>query len=130
MARLNKKCMCCSTRYSYCPGCSRVDQLAPYWKSQFCSSECKNLWESLVKYNMKLLTKADAKYVISSLELKPIESYAKCVQRDYAIVMADENEPNSVEIQRIDQVIDIPVVMNETAATIIDKLHGVVTENE
>ena len=93
----NRQCLCCSEKFSYCPDCSRADKLAPAWKSQFCSEDCMILWTFLSKYNMNLVSKAEAKEVISSIELKPIESYAKCVQRDLKIIFAEEKKPRKIK---------------------------------
>ncbi len=90
MASKNRKCLSCGTKYSYCPSCSRVDALEPSWKSEFCSETCMALWTTLTKYNMEFLTKDEAKDIVSSLDLEPIDIYANCVQRDYAKVMAEE----------------------------------------
>ena len=93
MAIKERKCLSCSTAYKYCPNCSRVDALAPSWKSQFCSEPCMTLWTTLTKFGMDRLTKQEAKSIISELDLKPIESYVSCVQKDYAKVMEEEKKP-------------------------------------
>ena len=127
MAVLNKKCSCCSTRYSYCPSCSRQDALKPTYFDQFCCETCKDLWLTLTRYNMNRLTKAEAKAIISELDLKPIDSYVQCVQRDYAKVMAEEKKPKRgkrIEIKPIDEVIDVE-------SSVIEESHEVVLqENE
>ena len=122
MATKNRKCFCCSEIYSYCPDCSRTDALAPSWKSEFCSETCMTLWSTLTKFGMDRLTKLEAKSIISDLELKPIDSYAQCVQRDYAKVMKEEKKPKRgkrVEIQPIDEKADIPT---EDINSIIEEL--------
>lgn len=110
MAQLNKTCLCCSIRYSYCPSCSRADKLAPTWKSEFCSEPCMTLWTTLTKYNMNMFTKAEAKSIISDLDLKPIDAYVACVKRDYDKVMAEDKKPKRgkrIEIKPVDEVIEI-----------------------
>lgn len=103
----NRKCTACGTKYSYCPSCSRADALKPAYFAEFCSESCATLWSILTKYNMELTTKDEAKEIISSLDLKPIDTYAACVQRDYAKVMAEERKsrkfkkPDPVEIEPI-----------------------------
>lgn len=115
MAILNKKCACCSSRYSYCPSCSRQDALKPTYFDQFCSETCKDLWLTLTRYNMNRIIKSEAKSIISELDLKPIDSYVDCVQRDYAKVMAEEKKPKRnkrIEVQLVDEVTEVaePVV--------------------
>lgn len=122
MATKNRKCFCCSEIYSYCPDCSRTDKLAPSWKAEFCSESCMTLWTTLTKYGMDRITKSEGKSIISALDLKPIESYAQCVQRDYAKVMAEEKKPKRgkrVEIQPIDEKADIPT---EVIDSVIEEL--------
>lgn len=106
----NRKCGSCSTSYSYCPDCSRADRLAPAWKSQFCSEDCMTLWMTLVDYNMSNLTKDEAKEIVSSLNLKPIDVYVACVQRDYAKVMAEEKK--SRKIKKFGPVIEFEPIIN------------------
>ncbi len=130
MAHLNKKCLCDNTKYSYCPDCSHADALKPTWYSEFCSESCMTLWTTLTKFGMNMLSKSEAKEIISNLDLKPIDAYVACVQRDYNKVMADEKKPKRgkrIEFQPIDDVMDIEPVIE----TIIEESHEVVKqENE
>lgn len=117
----NKRCLACRESYSYCPDCSRVDKLAPTWKSQFCSEECATLWSTLTKYNMELTTKDEAKEIISSLDLKPIDTYVACVKRDYEKVMAEEKKPR--KIKRPEPVVELeePIVKPEPVEVQIEQ---------
>jgi hypothetical protein len=134
MAQLNKKCLCCGTKYSYCPTCSRADALKPAWYSEFCSEVCKELWLTLTRYNMKRLTKLDAKSIISSLDLKPTDAYVECVKRDYAKIMAEDpkhKRGKRIEIEPIDEVSDVkPTIVEEIIKQVVDKSHEVVIEKE
>ena len=106
----NRKCLACGSKYSYCPDCSRADALKPTWYGEFCGESCKELWLTLTRYNMNRLTKAEAKSIISDLDLNSIDSYVDCVQRDYAKVMAEEKKPKRgkrIEVQPVDEVADI-----------------------
>lgn len=122
MARLNKQCLACKTKYSHCPDCSRADSLKPSWSSEFCSESCKDLWLTLIRYNMGVHSKHEAQAIISALDLKPIDTYAECVKRDYAKVMAPDPKPKRgrrIEIKPVDD------------AMIIEESHVVVEkENE
>nr|DAH39509.1 MAG TPA: hypothetical protein [Caudoviricetes sp.] len=127
MAKLNRKCLCCSTRYSYCPSCSRADALLPTWHAEFCSEECMTLWQTATKYNMNKLTKSEAKGIISNLQLKPVSEYVTCVQRDLENILKEEPKPKRgkrIEVQPIDEFVGI-------IPTSIEKLCEVVKqENE
>lgn len=119
MASINRKCLSCNEKYSYCPSCSRVDALQPSWKSEFCSEQCMSLWTTLTKYNMEFILKDEAKSIISALDLKPIESYVSCVQRDYAKVMAEERKPRKAHK---------PIIEQAEIEMVIEPSHEVVTE--
>ena len=133
MARLNKTCYACQTKYSYCPSCSRADAMKPSWASEFCSESCKDLWTALTKYNMAMISKSEAKSIILKLDLKPIDNYTACVQRDYTKVMAEEKKPKRnkrIEIKPIDEFIGLePVVVNEVLPA-VEESHEVVIEKE
>lgn len=141
------KCIACGTKYSYCPDCSRADALKPTWYNDFCDESCKDLWYTLTRYNMSLITKSEAKSAILELNLKPIESYSQFVQRDYAKVMAEEKKPKRgkrTEIKPIDDAMDVELeivqsVVNESieieqqvvAESAVEAIHEVVKqENE
>lgn len=90
--RKNRKCICCSTEYSYCPNCGGPDKLKPSWYSEFCSEDCKDLWMTATKFNMGMVEKKDAKEIISALSLKDKSEYAKCVQTDLDNIFKDEEK--------------------------------------
>lgn len=80
------------------------------------------LWTALTKYNMELATKDEAKEIISALDLKPIETYAACVQRDYAKVMVEEKKPRRARpvvvetpvMEQVEQIIaeEVPAIID------------------
>ncbi|MGN5456808.1 MAG: hypothetical protein ACI4XN_12505 [Candidatus Kurthia intestinigallinarum] len=121
----NRQCLACNTKYSYCPDCSHADKLAPSWKAMFCSEDCMMLWTTLTKFGMNKLTKSEAKSIISELDLKPIGTYVNCVQRDYAIVMADEKKTRKLQKK-------VELVAQESEQQeIVETVHEVVKqENE
>lgn len=124
----NRKCFSCQTSYSYCPNCSGADRFAPSWRAEFCSETCKDLWVTLTKFGMSMLTKSEAKSIISELDLKPIDTYAQCVQRDYAKVMTVDKKPKRgkrVDIQPIDEKADI---QTEIIESVIEKNIEIKTE--
>lgn len=130
----NRQCLACKTGYSYCPSCSRADKLAPAWKEQFCSEDCMTLWMTLTRYNMDRLSKSEAKEIISSLNLKPIDVYVDCVKRDYNKVFEPEKKfkrNKRIEIKPIDEFADIePVIEIEQPTEVAEQAHEVVFEKE
>lgn len=135
MAAKNKKCLACSTKYSYCPSCSKADALKPSYFSEFCSTECMTLWTTCTRYNLNKLTKPEAKAIISALPLKPVEQYANCVQRDLGVILAEEPKPKAKRSKRaalpvIDEAIpeEVKPAVNEIIEEIIDNQSVVTTE--
>lgn len=106
----NRKCLSCSTKFSYCPDCSRKDALKPSWASEFCCEDCKTIWTTATKYNLNKMTKAEAKSIISALALKPIEQYTECVQKDLANILAEDPKPKRTK--KAEPKISEPVAAN------------------
>lgn len=115
----NKKCQACGTAYSYCPSCSRADALKPSYFSEFCSSECKDLWYTATIFNMNKLTKAEAKAIISALALKPADQYVACIQRDLKNIMFEEPkaEPKPKRTRKVE-----PKLPKVAAPTIVEEV--------
>lgn len=108
----NRKCYCCGEKYSYCPDCSKKDALAPTWKSEFCSETCKDLWQTATRYNMNKISKTEAKSIISKLDLKPVEQYSSCIQRDLGVILAKDPKPKrtkKVESPVVDEALTVTV---------------------
>ena len=121
----NKQCLSCSTKYSHCPDCSKVDALKPSWASEFCSEECMVIWKTATKHNLGMISKSDAKSIVSELSLKPTEQYVKCIQRDLAKILAEDPKPKRgkrVLMPVIDEAISCEATNDavETTAKIID----------
>lgn len=111
MARRDRKCLCCGAQYSYCPTCS-VDKAKPTWMTEFCSESCKELFETATKYNLKKLTKSEAKVIIEKLELKERSAYVSCVQQDLENILAKEP---AVKKEAAPSLVKEAVVKQETA---------------
>ena len=69
---------------------------------------------------MGKLTKAEAKAIISAIDLKPAEQYVSCIQRDLKKIMAEE--PKSKRTKKAELKLPEPVV----APTIIEEVTSVV----
>lgn len=117
MVKLNKTCIACKTKYSYCPTCSRADALKPTWYSEFCSEPCKDIWTTATKYNMNMLTKDEAKAIISNIDLKPIDAYVSCIQKDYANIMAEDKK--SRKVKKFEPVVVEEIAIEEIAEPVV-----------
>ena len=126
MAIKTRKCLSCGTKYDFCPDCCSVDRLAPAWKSEFCCSDCKDLWSTATKFNMGKLTKAEAKAIISALDLKPAEQYVACIQRDLKNIMFEEPKPKRTK--KIEPKLPEPVVSSTVLEEVTPVVEPVLTE--
>lgn len=87
MAKKNKVCLTCGTNYSYCNNCNQKD---PSWMAEFHSENCKNIFDICTRYNMELLSKADAKVVLEKCDLSNKANFKEYVQRDLKAIFAED----------------------------------------
>lgn len=87
MARKNRRCACCGATYEYCPTCGN-GQVKPSWMSEFCSEDCKTLFEIATKFNLGIITKETAQAELETLNLKPTEAYTEVLQKDIKSIKA------------------------------------------
>ena len=87
MAKKNRKCSTCGTKYSYCPNC---DRNAPSWMAGFHTENCKNIFQLCTQYNVGLLTKEQAQEALNACDLSNKENFAECIQRDFKNIFAEE----------------------------------------
>lgn len=73
-----RKCIVCGKTYEYCPRCKQYAS-SPKWKINFCSEDCKNIFEVIDKFIFKHISAEDAKkelnntkVVINNDELKKV----------------------------------------------------------
>jgi hypothetical protein len=66
---------------------------------------------------MNLMTKDEARSIITNLDLKPISSYVACVQRDYAKVMS-----NPKRAKKIKPVVDSVVETESVVETAVEQV--------
>jgi hypothetical protein len=92
------------------------------------------LWTTATKFNLGKLTKPEAKSIISELSLKPIDAYAKCVQRDLITILTDEPKPKRGKRAEMKIIIDevaqptIPVEVAPIDVSVEETIHEVVNE--
>lgn len=90
MAKLNRKCIICGTRYSYCPHCSE-DTNKPTWMAIFCGENCKDIYTTLDDFRDGRISREDAQTVLNGLDLSPIEKLPKNFQEIFNEIMVEEN---------------------------------------
>lgn len=112
MAKLNRKCIICGTRYSYCPHCSE-DTNKPTWMAIFCGENCKDIYTTLDDFRDGRISREDAQTVLNGLDLSPIEKLPKNFQEIFneIIVKKDieamdetvEDTADAVDITKFDK---------------------------
>lgn len=80
MAKLNKTCTVCGTKYSYCPVCS-ADNSKPSWMNMFCSENCKDLFQAATDYYAGELEPGKAKVIVEKSDLSNKENFKPSVQK-------------------------------------------------
>ena len=68
MIKDNKICILCGKKYSFCNRCEEYDHL-PRWMAIYCSENCKNIFNTISGYNMKLKTKEEAASALGECDL-------------------------------------------------------------
>lgn len=120
MARKNRECLTCGTKYSYCPSCNRKE---PHWMAEFHDENCKNILQICTQYNIGLLTKEQAKEALNACDLSNKENFNQSIQRDFANIFAEEPKKRGKRSEA--HIIDEPA-----PEVVVEDLHEVVsTEN-
>lgn len=144
MGRRTRECYLCGEKYSYCPTCSQ-DKTKPTWMAEFHEVNCKTIFQTCTDFNMKLLTKDEAKKVLSDCNLSNKESFRSSVQKTLGAIFAEDKKPaveKTAKAPVAPKAAKTPVVEKTEAASIIEKTetipapekakieHEVVTETE
>ena len=81
MAKRNRICYSCGTKYEYCPSCA-IDFSKPKWMFCFCCEECKDVFEVLSNYNTAgaEVTKDDVKQVLKKHNVENFDKYNDDIQ--------------------------------------------------
>ena len=80
MNNLNKTCVICGNKYSYCPSCGK-DRNKPFWMSSFCSENCKNIYEVVARYGMNKIHGDEAIEILNTCDLSSKEYFTTSTQR-------------------------------------------------
>lgn len=89
MAKLNKECILCKTKYSFCNRCAEYDHL-PRWMGIYCSDNCRTIFMTLTDYSFKHLSKEDAKRILDTCDLSKKDVYHESTQKILNEVYTEE----------------------------------------
>lgn len=90
MSRKTRECYLCGEKYQYCPTCSQ-DRMKPSWMAEFHNENCKNIFDICTRFNMQLMSKAEAQAALNTCDLSNKVNFKDYVQRDLANIFANEN---------------------------------------
>ena len=81
MAKRNRVCYSCGTKYEYCPSCAS-DYLKPKWMFCFCCEECRDIFGVLSNYNTvgSEVTKDDVKELLKKYNIKDFNKFNNDIQ--------------------------------------------------
>lgn len=129
MGRRNRECYLCGQDYLYCPTCSQ-DKMKPAWMSEFHSENCKNIFDIATRFNMQLLTKAEAKEAMEKCDLSNKENFKSYVQRDLDVIFEEEPIVVAVEAEIKEVSKDKAIVETCLKGSNKKKSHEVVIKKE
>ena len=88
MSRLNKTCIVCGKKYSYCNGCNINE---PSWKNIYCCSNCREIYHVVSEYNSQQISLKEASKRLSLCDLSEIDNFGKDYKRLIFEIQAYEN---------------------------------------
>ena len=92
MGRRTRECYLCGEKYHYCPTCSQ-DKGKPTWMIEFHEENCKTVFQICTDFNMKFLTKDEAKESLSKCNLSNKSNFRASVQNTLATIFAEDPKP-------------------------------------
>lgn len=121
MARGQRTCVTCGTKYSYCPQCAE-DQNKPTWMFAWHDLECKNVWDIICKYKNGHVPKEETIKQLNGTITNNIKFTAD-IEDDIKNICFEENKAQETTKEPI----EIPVVSNKHMNQ--KKTKRIVTEN-
>ena len=95
MGKLNRTCIICGKKYSYCNNC-QSDANKPTWYFIFDSQNCHDIYEVCTQYRDKEITVAQAYEKISKLDISDIKNFAESTRKQIEEIMSKGKDVKSV----------------------------------
>lgn len=77
MSTVNRKCKVCGKEFYFCPNCGNVKK--PKWHANYCSENCKAIFDVAVSFNLGNITKEEASSILKGCEIK-LSDYPEEIQ--------------------------------------------------
>lgn len=90
MAKLNKECIVCGKKYSFCNSCNE-DLNRPFWMNDFHDENCKNIYHACAGYSAKHKTKEEARKILDECDLSDKASFTPITQKLIAEIYLSED---------------------------------------
>ena len=114
MGRRSRECYLCGEKYSYCPTCSQ-DKVKPTWMVEFHNENCKTIFDICTRFNMKLLTKDEAKEALSKCDLSNKANFKDYAQKDIANIFVEDKKP------AVEKAVKTPVAPKSAKTPVVEK---------
>lgn len=115
MGRRTRECYLCGTKYEYCPTCSQ-DKMKPSWMTEFHTANCKEIFNICTRFNMKMMSKEEAKEALEKCDLTNKSSFKSYVQKDLENIFVEEQKPRRVRKAEI-KIPEVIVTEHEVVTT-------------
>lgn len=112
MAKLNRACGICKTKYSYCPTCA-ADAHKPTWMAVFCSENCREIYNVLDDCRYRSLSKKEAYERLSVVDLSCTDKLPGYFKETLDEILEEGKEKVNVEEVISEEIITTPVVIEE-----------------
>lgn len=106
--RKTRICVCCGTKYLYCPKCNE-DKDKPHWYFTFCGDNCHNLYDVLTKYEWEQITAVEAKTQLEKLDLSKVDTFGESYKNTLNKIMSNVSK-TKVEETIVEEVISEEVI--------------------
>lgn len=88
MSANNRKCLLCGTEYEYCPSCGH--KIYDLQKVNFCSRNCKDVYQTVVDFNCESKTADETKEILKTLDLSKKDQYKESIKESLNKIYKDE----------------------------------------
>lgn len=98
--KLNKTCIICREKYSYCPSCSK-DSDKPTWYTLFHDENCHRIYEVCTSYRDGIYDKKKAYEEITKCDLSKLEDFKESTKNQIEEILGYAKEQEKPEPKQI-----------------------------
>lgn len=98
-----RKCIVDATSYEYCPRCGHTSESTETWRNNFCSENCREIYNTVNAYTHKRITAGQAKIQLEKLDTIKLPEYADAFKIAIVEIMADSTPAPVVETPVVEE---------------------------